>query len=123
MAFESFGVYFAIIVSVARRIVYFLFILLIIIFSFAHAFVILLRPTLNYSLDQPTINNESNNPWNLGTTYQMNEGNGASIIQAPDDNTNMFTDYKTALLAVYLFLTGMICYYYSLNLKHIIVTK
>ena len=84
-----------------------------IIISFAHAFVILLRPSLNYSLDQRTINEDPNNPWNLATTYQTYGGNSIDsnnipIIQPPDDKTNMFTEYQTALLAVYLFLTGMV---------------
>ncbi len=30
------------------------------------------------------------------------------IIQVPDKNTNMFTDYKTALLAMYLALIGTV---------------
>ncbi|GBB85853.1 hypothetical protein RclHR1_01230016 [Rhizophagus clarus] len=108
--FESFGVYFAIIVGVAKQIVYFLVILLIIIISFAHAFLIILRPRLDYSLDQPITNNDPNNPWNLNTTYNQVENGIAtqntSFVQAPDENTNMFTDYKTALFAMYLFLTG-----------------
>ena len=88
-----------------------MFILLLIIISFAHALIILLRPSLNYSLDKPTINNDPNNPWNLNTIYYKME-NGtiaqdALFAQGPDNNTNMFTEYKTALLAVYLFLTGM----------------
>ncbi|PKK71495.1 hypothetical protein RhiirC2_828062 [Rhizophagus irregularis] len=78
--------------------------------SFAHAFLIILRPKLEYSLDQPTINDDPNNPWNLNTTYNRVENEtitqGASFVQVPDENTNMFTDYKTALFAVYLFLTG-----------------
>ncbi|GET00513.1 hypothetical protein GLOIN_2v823409 [Rhizophagus clarus] len=110
IVFESFGVYFAIIVGVAKQIVYFLVILLIIIISFAHAFLIILRPRLDYSLDQPITNNDPNNPWNLNTTYNQVENGIAtqntSFVQAPDENTNMFTDYKTALFAMYLFLTG-----------------
>lgn len=111
-AFESFGVYFAIIVGVTKQIFYFLVIFFIIVISFAHAFLIILRPKLEYSLDQPTINDDPNNPWNLNTTYNRVENEtitqGASFVQVPDENTNMFTDYKTALFAVYLFLTGMI---------------
>ncbi|PKC67789.1 hypothetical protein RhiirA1_508754 [Rhizophagus irregularis] len=109
-AFESFGIYFAIIVGVAKQLISFLVILFIIIISFAHAFLVLLKPKLAYVLDQPTINDDPNNPWNLNTTY-YNQINGttaqnASFIQAPDENTNMFTDYGTALFAIYLFLTG-----------------
>ncbi|RIA78694.1 hypothetical protein C1645_842583, partial [Glomus cerebriforme] len=87
-AFESFGVYFAIIIGVANQILYFLVILC-----------------------QPTINDDPNNLWNLNTTYNQIENGtiaqGASFVQAPDENTNLFTDYKTALFAMYLFLTAI----------------
>jgi hypothetical protein len=53
-AFEYFGVYFAIIISVAKEIVSFLVLLFIIILSFAHTFYIL----SDFSLDTP-INNDN----------------------------------------------------------------
>ncbi|CAG8438891.1 8345_t:CDS:10 [Funneliformis caledonium] len=89
-AFEYFGVYFAIIIGVAKRIISFLMVLLIILISFAHAFYILL------SLDDP---------WEITTSYTDNYGN-PYLIQKPDENTNMFSQYKTALFAMFLFLTG-----------------
>jgi len=89
--FESFGVYFAIIISVAKQIVYFLLVLLIILISFAHAFYILLS---------------SDDPWKI-TTYNRENDTNPSIVEAPDENTDMFKDYGTALFAMYLFLTGM----------------
>ncbi|POG77389.1 hypothetical protein GLOIN_2v807942 [Rhizophagus irregularis DAOM 181602=DAOM 197198] len=45
------------------------------------------------------------NYWNFFDLEHLNHLN-ASFIQAPDENTNMFTDYGTALFAIYLFLTG-----------------
>ena len=115
-AFKLFGVYFAIIFSVAKQIISFLVILFIIIISFAHAFFVFLTPRTDYDLDQPTNNNDPNNPWNLNTTFnQIENGNvaqNASFVQAPDANTNMFANYKTALFAVYLFLTGIIHFFY-----------
>ncbi|POG59779.1 hypothetical protein GLOIN_2v1719548, partial [Rhizophagus irregularis DAOM 181602=DAOM 197198] len=48
-AFESFGIYFEIIINVAKQIIYFLVLLFIIIISFAHAFYILLLPRSDYS--------------------------------------------------------------------------
>ncbi|CAB4423964.1 unnamed protein product [Rhizophagus irregularis] len=45
------------------------------------------------------------NYWNFFDLEHLNRLN-ASFIQAPDENTNMFTDYGTALFAIYLFLTG-----------------
>ena len=83
--------------------------------SFAHAFYILLSPTLPYSLSDRTINDDPNNPWNLVTTYQTYEGNSidannVTILQPPDDNTNMFTGYITAFFAVSAFLSGITVY-------------
>ena len=121
-AFQSFEKYFIIITGVIKIVYPFgIFLFFIVpVLGFAHAFFILLRPSLNYSLDQPTINDDPNNPWNLNNPYYQIE-NGttaqdASFVQGPDSNTNMFTEYKTALLAVYLFLTGMVRFFHFLNL-------
>ncbi|RGB39045.1 hypothetical protein C1646_812276 [Rhizophagus diaphanus] len=110
-AFESFGVYFAIIVSVGRQIISFLVVLLIIIMSFAHAFFILLLPRFEYSLEEITKNDDPNNPWNMSPGYNQVFDNGTIdskpfMIQPPNENTNMFIDYRTSLFAMYLFLTG-----------------
>ncbi|RIA80330.1 hypothetical protein C1645_792762, partial [Glomus cerebriforme] len=110
-AFESFGVYFAIIISVAEQIIYFLVLLFIIIISFAHAFHILLFPRSDYKLTTYINNNDSNNPWNLAPTYNKILDNGTMdpnpfIIQTPNNNTNMFIDFGTAFFATYNFLTG-----------------
>ncbi|PKK70585.1 hypothetical protein RhiirC2_849799 [Rhizophagus irregularis] len=68
--FESFGVYFAIIISVAKQIISFIVVLFIIIISFAHAFYIMLSPIeTNFSFDNRVINNDPNNPWNIVPTY------------------------------------------------------
>src|ERR1043165_4260422 len=93
-AFESFGTYFVIIISVAKKISSFLFVLLIILVSFAHAFLILLRPRNVYSLDSPPENNnDPNNPWSLTESYYQVNSSSPFLIQQPDKNTNMFTDY------------------------------
>ncbi|RGB28185.1 hypothetical protein C1646_768131 [Rhizophagus diaphanus] len=110
-AFESFGVYFAIIISVGKQIISFLVVLLIIVISFAHAFFILLSPEPGFSFEKYINSNDPNNPWNLATTFSkvLDDGTVDSnpyIIQQPDENTNMFIDYRTALFAMYLFLTG-----------------
>jgi hypothetical protein len=112
--FEYFGVYFAIIISVGKKISSFLIVLFIIIISFAHAFYILLSPKSEFSLDQyNTNNNDLNNPWNLVPSYGQiidNDGNINSnpfMFQIPDKNTNMFTDIRTSLFAIYLFLIGI----------------
>ena len=119
--FEYFGVYLAIITSVAKKIFPFLIVLLIIIMSFAHAFFILLSPVSDFSFDERTINDDPNNPWNIASTYQvLDDRTNPSIIQSPDENTNMFIDYKTALFAMYLFLTGSVylCIYNFLILSN-----
>ncbi|PKY26903.1 hypothetical protein RhiirB3_442388 [Rhizophagus irregularis] len=110
--FESFGVYFAIIISVAKQIISFIVVLFIIIISFAHAFYIMLSPIdTNFSFDNRVINNDPNNPWNIVPTYGkvLDDGTIDSnpyIIQLPNENTNMFISYQSALFAMYKFLTG-----------------
>jgi hypothetical protein len=110
--FESFGIYFAIIISVGKQIISFLVVLLIIIISFAHAFYILLSPEPNTSLKEFLNNTDPNNPWNIVPSYIQVFENGTNnsnplLIQQPDGNTNMFINFRTALFAMYLFLTGM----------------
>ena len=92
-AFEYFGVYFAIIISVAKQIISFLVVLFIIIISFAHAFYILLLPRSAFSFDERMSNNDPNNPWNIVTSYNLIFENGTVdtnpyIIQLPNGNTN-----------------------------------
>jgi hypothetical protein len=111
-AFEYFGIYFAIIISVAKQIISFLVVLFIIIICFVHAFYNLLIPRSQFSFDDPINNNEPNNPGNLIFTYNQVFENGTNnpnpyMIQKPDENTNMFINFKTAILAMYLSLTGM----------------
>src|SRR4051812_24718058 len=112
-AFEYFGVYFAIIISVGKQIISFLVILFIIIISFAHTFYILLSPNSEYSFENPELNNnDPNNPWNIASKYKVYNNDNDSdqfIIQQPDENTNMFMNYGTALFAIYLSLTGTVC--------------
>ncbi|GBB88163.1 hypothetical protein RclHR1_01470011 [Rhizophagus clarus] len=111
-ALEYFGVYFAIIISVAETIISFLVVLFIIIVSFAHAFYILLIPRTQFSFAEPPINNnDQNNPWNIVNSYYQvlengNIGSSPYIIQQPNENTNMFIDFRTAIFAMYKFLTG-----------------
>ena len=80
--------------------------------SFAHAFYIILSPTLPYNLDEyDPNNNDINYPWKLTTTYQVFQNGaktGTTVIQQPDENTNMFADYGTALFAIISFLSGII---------------
>ncbi|PKY42275.1 hypothetical protein RhiirA4_540286 [Rhizophagus irregularis] len=104
--FESFGIYFAIIIGVAKRIVSFLFIILIILFGFAHAFFILLKPKSEHDQDL----NDPNNPWSLTKKYHQitedeNIANTTTLIEEPDSNTNLFSNYPNSLFSMYLFLT------------------
>jgi hypothetical protein len=119
-AFEYFGVYFAIIISVGKKVFSFLIVLFIIVISFAHAFYILLSPKSEISLDQYTNNDDQNNPWKLTPSYNQiidnNDGNIYSnpfMIQTPDKNTNMFMDIRTSLFAIYLFLAGIISNFHN----------
>ncbi|GET52770.1 hypothetical protein GLOIN_2v936047 [Rhizophagus irregularis DAOM 181602=DAOM 197198] len=112
--FEQIGVYFEIFDRVLKRISYFLFVLFIIIISFAHAFYILLSPKSEFSLEKiNTNNNDPNNPWNLAPSYSQiidndngNINSNPFMIQTPDKNTNMFTDIRTSLFAMVLLLIG-----------------
>ncbi|KAF0540706.1 transient receptor potential cation channel subfamily a member 1-like [Gigaspora margarita] len=110
-ALEYFGKYFAIMIGVARQIFSFLVVLGILVLAFAHSLHLLLRPTSEYSYDQPSNTDDANNPWNLVPTYKFVSSNGAigesSLIKTPDDNTNLFTMFSTSILAVYFMLTGI----------------
>ena len=124
--FKSYARYFAIIISVAKQVYFFLVVFLtIIMLSFAHAFYIILSPTLPYNLDEyDPNNNDINYPWKLTTTYQVFENGintSTTIIQKPDENTNMFIDYKTALFALISFLSGII--HFFLNFYYSSITK
>ena len=80
--------------------------------SFAHAFLLLLVPKEVYSFDEPPpTDGDPNNPWHLTSSYYQIQNDGTlsskpSLVQKPDMNTNMFTNYKTSLLSMYLYLTG-----------------
>ncbi|CAJ0908832.1 2849_t:CDS:2 [Entrophospora sp. SA101] len=110
--FSHTGAYFTIIIGVAKKVFWFLIIIMIIILSFSHAFFLLLKPSQNFTIDQPTINNDSNNPWNLVNKYYTYFANNNSysqdsyFIQQPDGNTNMFTLFPSSILAMYNFLAG-----------------
>ncbi len=69
---------------------------------------------MKYPLDKYTNNDDQNNPWNIASTYNsiLEDGSIDSkpfIIQKPNEDTNMFADYRTALLAMYLPLIGTVC--------------
>ncbi|CAG8465583.1 14744_t:CDS:10 [Funneliformis caledonium] len=117
-AFESFGVYFEIILSVAKRIISFLVVLGIILISFAHAFYILLA---------------LEDPWNITTTYSTSDQIGSTdpnpfIIQIPDANTNMFSGYGDSsaltlwpykdnkILVIFMILFSFLVVVYLMNL-------
>ncbi|EXX69053.1 hypothetical protein RirG_099440 [Rhizophagus irregularis DAOM 197198w] len=108
--FESFGIYFAIIIGVGRRIFWFLFILFLIIISFAHAFFVLLKPNSEFSKNNQGDPNDDNNPWVLTTKLHSISKNGedsnAIYVQEPDEYTNLFSNYPNSILSMYLFLTG-----------------
>jgi hypothetical protein len=110
--FENFETYYGIVVRIAKRVMFFFaYFIVIILTSFAIAFYILLSPKMNYSLDERIINNDPNNPWNMATTYQAFENetsvnSSLFILQKPDENTNMFTNFLTSFFATCLLLTG-----------------
>ena len=112
--YEFFGVYIAIIFGVARYILPFLFLLLLATFAFAHMFYMLLHPS-----DKSANSLDPNNPWNLSPVYnEVINGtitNNTLLVQKPDNNTNMFTGFGTALMATYILFSGMFSLCYTLN--------
>ncbi|UZO15926.1 uncharacterized protein OCT59_007335 [Rhizophagus irregularis] len=68
-------------------------------------------PRSQFSFDEPTNNDDPNNPWNIASSYYQVFENGSIghnpyIIQQPNDSTNMFVNFTTAIFAMYEFLTG-----------------
>ena len=107
---QSYGKYFAIIIGVASEVFPFLVVLFFIIFGFGFAFFILLR------------SGDANDPWSLTTQFSYVNPDGTmnstpAIIQIPDSNTNMFNWFPTALLAMYLLITGNYFLLFSFSFK------
>jgi len=99
-AIEAFGIYFTIMISVARKIFSFLVILFLIILSFASAFLELLHPASNIE--------DKNIEWDLTDTYDDNKDEpNITLYKKPDKYTYLFRDISGSLLAIYLFLTGI----------------
>ncbi|KAF0541193.1 transient receptor potential cation channel subfamily a member 1-like [Gigaspora margarita] len=110
-AIEFSGDYFSMILGVAQRGFSFLIILGFIIVAFAHSLHLLLRPTVDVSLDYPSYSDDPNDPWNLATTFNAIDPNGtiedsSSFIEPPTATTNMFMLMGSAIAAVYIMLTG-----------------
>jgi len=112
--FEYFGIYIAIMIGVAQQVFSFLIVLGIMIIGFAHAFFILLKPQPGASVNTPpSINdNDPNNPWKLTTAFNAMNADGniapqSAFLQSPDDNTNIYSHFGTALWGTYMVLTGM----------------
>ena len=77
----------------------------------------MLRPKSNFSKDDPGDLNDPNNPWSRTKQYhQISEDgnmiNPSFLIEEPDENTNLFSNFPNSLLAIYLFLTGNFRNYY-----------
>ncbi|GBC04374.1 hypothetical protein RclHR1_05650002 [Rhizophagus clarus] len=100
--FKSFGIYFAIILGVAKTVYPFLVVLFFILLGYAQAFYFILR-TVNV--------NDNNDPWNLATRFYFANSDEiindtTTLVQPPDSNTNLFNWFPTSLFAVYKIITG-----------------
>ncbi|RHZ81525.1 hypothetical protein Glove_120g59 [Diversispora epigaea] len=109
-SFSYFGVFFEIISNVAKSVLSFSIILVFIIFAYAHAFYILLRPVRPFDPDNPDYD-DPNSPWNLATKFKtiLPDGNLSStstLIETPSSSTNLFESLDTAILAVFALMTG-----------------
>ncbi|CAG8502309.1 5498_t:CDS:2, partial [Scutellospora calospora] len=106
-AFRFVGIHFAMIFGVAKRGFSFLTIIAFVVFAFAHSLHLLLRPSVPYSLTEPSYSTDPNDPWNLATTYNSVGEDGvisdqASLIEPPTGNTNNNESYliqKAEILA------------------------
>jgi hypothetical protein len=74
--FEFFGIFFVIMIVVAKQLLALVIIMFIVTVAFAQAFYILLSPEDNFSLKEPTNNNDPNNPWKLTPAYHQVFENG-----------------------------------------------
>lgn len=92
---------------------FFLVILFIILISFAHAFYVM-RLQKPFSLNIPS-NNDPNNLWSLSDVFYnyetntdgtLNQNLKPAFMKQPNGNTNMFAFPHTALLAMYMLLSG-----------------
>ncbi|CAI2172300.1 1200_t:CDS:2 [Funneliformis geosporum] len=68
---------------------------------------IILAPNGIYDMNHPVMNDDPDNPWNLVDKYQSVSPDGSKIVYSklPDSKVNQFINYRTSLLAMYLFLT------------------
>ncbi|GBC51227.2 hypothetical protein GLOIN_2v1781616 [Rhizophagus irregularis DAOM 181602=DAOM 197198] len=112
-AIEYFGVYFAIILNVAKSVFSFLLILWFVILAYTHAFFTLLQPVNKFNPSTPNFDdNDKNSPWSLTNTYNSLSSDGKTVstnptlIQIPTDNTNLYEYFDTSFLAVYKLMTG-----------------
>jgi len=112
--FEYFGIYIAIIIGVARQVFSFLLVLGMVVVGYAHAFFILLKPNPGTSISIPPGpgDDDPNNPWKLTTAFNAMNADGniapqSAFLQSPDDNTNVYSHFGTALWGTYMVLTGM----------------
>ena len=84
-------------------------------------FFILLKPQSEFSENYQGDLNDPNNPWVLTTKYHQLSGDGninpkAFLVEEPDEYTNLFSSYANSLLAVVLFLLGILqIYVYNFN--------
>ena len=105
--FQSFGIYFAIIIGVAKKVFPFLMVLFFILLGFAHAFFNILRNDDPFS-EPPVIDNNSHNSWNLETKYYTIYPNN-TIEKNPvfvESSPSVFKNFGNSLLSMYLILLG-----------------
>jgi len=93
-------------IDVARKIFSFLLILFLIMLSFVHAFLVLLRPIKPYLDDYDDDYNDPNLPQDLTDTYVDDfDKPNLTLHKQPDEYTNLFFNYSNSLLGMYLFIT------------------
>ncbi|CAG8668057.1 16615_t:CDS:2, partial [Racocetra persica] len=82
----------------------------------------LLRHAIYLGYDKIGGKDDPNDPWNLSNTYNQIYENGthssdAILVQTPNSNTNMYSNFGTALIATYMVLAGNIGSFTSWNIS------
>lgn len=99
--FKSFGIYFAIIIGVPKKVFPFLVVLLFVFLGFAHAFFTLLRAT-----DPSSDSSSTSNPSPTSNPSSTLNSTPTSNSSSTDDNKDKFNEFGSSLLTIFYILIG-----------------
>ncbi|CAB4444874.1 unnamed protein product [Rhizophagus irregularis] len=99
--FKSFGIYFAIIIGIPKKVFPFLVVLLFVFLGFAHAFFTLLRAT-----DPSSDSSSTSNPSPTSNPSSTLNSTPTSNSSSSDDNKDKFNEFGSSLLTIFYILIG-----------------